>query len=332
MFRLSKESYRYIIGMIVHYPSIMSRKLIKYTLYRLGFEIRRLPSAVVIPKGTNVSGKAFTEAVVIPKGLNETEKAFIEFMCKKTHRSYAETEAIFLGTIERFKFASAEYRELCVSLHELFRILYDDVDEEGLLDSYRFHALPHLFRMMSDSYSLYSEPIVRSLSEAIVGSLGQSVVRKLDKHPPVVIDYGCGLGYISYGIANLVRGSKVYLVDIETLKLEFAKFRFDKQRINSEIITVSKGNIYPKLPPHDICIATDVFEHLKRPMEAYKNIHESLHEGGILYALYGDTCKEMFHISWNLQELRDALTKDFKRIDVAGSKDSGYGIWMKMVR
>ena len=65
-------------------------------------------------------------------------------------------------------------------------------------------------------------------------------------------------------------------IDIDCLTLEFTEFRFNKHQVNVEIIPVSKNNLYPKLPVHNICIATEVMEHLIQPLKAYQNIKNSL--------------------------------------------------------
>lgn len=62
--------------------------------------------------------------------LNQVEKDFIEFISKKRNRSYGKVEDIFLTTRNQFKFSGPEYRELCGTIYNLFKILYDDVDEE----------------------------------------------------------------------------------------------------------------------------------------------------------------------------------------------------------
>jgi 2-polyprenyl-3-methyl-5-hydroxy-6-metoxy-1,4-benzoquinol methylase len=144
-------------------------------------------------------------------------------------------------------------------------------------------------------------------------SIAKFLVGKING-PPVVIDYGCGLGYISFEIGKLQRDSKVYLVDIDTLILEFAKFRFEKHGINVETIPVTKDNLYPKLPVHNICIATEVMEHVIQPLKVYQNIYDSLEQEGILYGNFEDHKKEMFHVSPHLGELRERIATDFQPI------------------
>lgn len=277
--------------------------------------------------------------------LNQVEKDFIEFLSKKRNRPCREMEDVFLRTRNRFKFSSLKYRELCLTVYSLNYILYDDVDEKDIIDSYKFHALMNLFRFISYTYpksgSRYFDYLRALMSAVIKGEFGKLYVflrRKiLNKHesfrpnedyasiarvlvekisePPMVVDYGCGLGHISFEIGKLESSSKVYLVDVDCLTLEFAEFRFQKHGINAEIIPVSKSELYPKLPMHNICIATEVMEHVMQPLVVYQNVYDSLEHGGILYGDFDDHHKEMFHVSPNLSKLRERIDADFKRVD-----------------
>lgn len=275
--------------------------------------------------------------------LNQIEIDFIEFISKKRNRPYREIEQIFVITKKRFKFYNSKYRGLCDTVHNLFKILYDDVDEKELVDSYKFYALMHLFRFISysypksaPSYSDYLKYLIRILINRKFNKLKAFIKRKISnkhndsesnrdytaianylvekiKKPPIVIDYGCGLGYISFEIGK-TRNSKIYLVDIDCLTLEFAEFRFKKHGINVETIPISKNELYPKLPAHNICIATEVMEHVMEPLRAYQNIIDSLEHGGILYGDFKDNIKEMLHVSPNLSALRKKISQNFQKI------------------
>ena len=122
------------------------------------------------------------------------------------------------------------------------------------------------------------------------------------------------MGNISFNIAKFNNNSKIYLVDIDCLILEFTEFRFKKHRIDVEVIPVTKNNIYPELPKHNICITADVMEHLFRPMIAYNNIYSAMIPNGLLYGDFNNRYKEMFHVHPDLYELRNRLKSDFNRI------------------
>lgn len=274
--------------------------------------------------------------------MNQVEKDFIEFISKKRNRSYKEIEDIFLATRNRFKFSTPKYRELTDTVHRLFRIMYDDIDEKELIDSYKFYALMHLFRFISYSYpkSVLNTDYLVALTKAIVrGEFSKILIflkRKLSnkdietygdystaakflvekiKNPLIVVDYGCGLGYLSFEIGTLNKKfSKIYLVDVDCLTLEFAEFRFRKHGINVEVIPVSKDNLYPELPPHNICICTQIMEHIMQPLKVLQNINNSLEIEGIIYGDFEDARKEMLHISPDLCQLRENINKNFERL------------------
>jgi SAM-dependent methyltransferase len=141
------------------------------------------------------------------------------------------------------------------------------------------------------------------------------VLTSLVDGPPVVVDYGSGLAYISYEIAGLRSDSAIFLLDVESLVLEFALFRLKKTGATVHAIPVTKENIYPELPDHNICIASEVMEHLAQPLKAYDNIFRSLRPGGLLYGRFDDHQPNMYHVSPNLCALRRRLAEDFEQVD-----------------
>jgi len=131
---------------------------------------------------------------------------------------------------------------------------------------------------------------------------------------PVVVDYGSGPAYISYEIASANSRSTVFLVDVDSLVLEFALFRLRKTGAAIHALPVAKENIYPPLPKHNICIASEVMEHLAYPLKVYDNIVGALETGGLLYGRFEDHQPNMYHVSPQLGDLRQAIARDFDRI------------------
>ncbi len=271
--------------------------------------------------------------------LTQTEKDFIEFLSLKKDLPSKDLVEIYLATKKRFKFSGQKYRKLCDDIHNLFKIIYNDVDEKGLIKSYKFHEVLHLFRFISYTYQkpiskyLFIKTLIwlslrgdfRKIFSFIKSKgfdknkdykmIAKSLVENMNGLPPLVVDYGCGLGEISFEIGKLNQNSKIYLVDIDCLTLEFAEFRFKKYGIDVEIIPVSENDLYPKLPQHNICIANDVMEHIMKPLVVYKNISIGMSGGGYLYGNFNNQRDEMFHISTNLNELREQIDKDFHKLD-----------------
>jgi len=277
--------------------------------------------------------------------LIEIEQDFIDFISQKNKLSATESEKLFILTKEQFAFSGSEYRKLSGQIHDLFRIIYHDQDEKTLVEAYQFHALMHLFRFISYSYpaakprySGYLKSFVRALSKGEFNKIFNFIQRKTTsqsagnelRNPQsrakflieqlnapqtaTVVDYGCGLGYISFEIGKLDPQTKIYLVDIDCLTLEFAEFRFKKHGLNVETIKIIPDDIYPTLPKHNICLATEVMEHVVQPLTVYKNILGGLEKGGLLYGNFADHSPEMFHVSPDLSELRHSIASDFQPI------------------
>lgn len=238
--------------------------------------------------------------------MTSIEKDFIEFISQKKNYSLSESESIYLDTKNKFQFHSPQFRNLMLDIYSLFKLIYNERNENELIDSYKFFELTLLYRFLSYSYkpemtkrySLHSKLLAQKLKDRLI-----------------IVDYGCGLGYLSFEIAHLRKDSKVYLIDIDNLILDFTLFRFKKYGIRVEVIKVSKNNLYPKLPAHNLCILWEVMEHLKQPLKAYHNIINSLESSGLLYGNFANHRREFFHVSPDLQLLRDLLKKDFKQID-----------------
>jgi 2-polyprenyl-3-methyl-5-hydroxy-6-metoxy-1,4-benzoquinol methylase len=286
--------------------------------------------------------------------LNQVEIDFIEFMTIQRKQPQKYIEDVYLRTKEQFDFASKAYGDLSDKINNLHKILYDELTEDELIDSYRFQEVFTIFRFIAYSF-LTSEPDLLSFIRAVLkdipaklspsniykfilkrfkklipqqktGSnrpamggeiyrpIAQQLVETLKDETPIVVDYGCGLGYISFFIAQLNRKAKIYLVDIDCLTLKFAEFRFKKHGINHEVIPVNKTEHYPALPRHNICIAHEVMEHVREPLLVYRNILGSMDAQGLFYGDFQDHQKMMFHVSPDLSELRRALDTDYVRL------------------
>lgn len=277
------------------------------------------------------------------QNLNQIEKDFVEFMSGKKKRHYEVMEKLYLRTREEFKFQGPKYEKLSGIIIRLLRMMYDITDEHSAVEAYQAFAYLHLLRYLTYSYPkaksdyLYEtyklikkgrfKDIFIFSKRKVAGrfkpqkaeiayspqNLARSLIGKIES-PPVVVDYGCGLGYISMEIAKLNEKAKIFLLDIEGLVLEFAGFRFKKHGINVEFIPVSKSNPYPKLPRHNICLATEVMEHVCQPLKAYRNIHDAMESGGILYGNFEDHEKGIFHVSPLLKDLREKIVRDFQPV------------------
>ncbi|MFC1731688.1 class I SAM-dependent methyltransferase [candidate division KSB1 bacterium] len=297
--------------------------------------------------------------------LNEIELDFVDFIAQKKCVSKDVVKKLYLQTRELFDFGSIEYRNLCDTNHRLFSLLYGEDTEEELIKSYQFHELLHLYRFLSyqdlnekehDKFRGLFFEFIRTLfrgdfrriykyierkiklkyktkEEEVeepkrFSLIAERLVKTLGSCPKTIVDYGCGLGYISFEVAKYCneyfeKNPKIYLVDIDCLTLEFVQYRFEKKGFTVEVVAITKDNIYPSIPDHDICIATEVMEHVKDPVRVFNNVDKGMRKGGVLHGDFGDHNPEMFHISTDLNTLRLALEKNlYKKLSNCTYKKS----------
>lgn len=279
--------------------------------------------------------------------LNEVEADFVEYIAAKRDVPLEQTLLAFARAKQQFGFSSFAYREFGEKMHQLFQFAYNDIDERHLVETYQYHELIHLLRFISYSYAktglvakakdylgcftamllrMEFARILSLLRRSLIylrthshsshkraGNIALELIKKVDGQP-VVVDYGCGIGYISFQIARLIPAARIFLVDVDCMTLEFAVYRFQKYNLNIEVIPVTPNCPYPKLPQHNICIATEVMEHLLQPVFAFDNIRRSMVRKGILYGDFTDHPVEMLHVSANLTELRERLTSRYTQI------------------
>jgi len=285
--------------------------------------------------------------------LTEIEEEFILFISKKMNKSIERVRELYLSTKNKFGFESDSYKQFCKDNYELNKIIYGEDSDEELLASYKFHALMHTFRFLSYSFpkaikanktkklfSLiksgdfikiinytkrkikYNQNITEKYEPEDPKLLAQYLLSSFSKTPQVIVDYGCGPAYVSFEIAKHCQylGEKmptIYLVDIDSLINEFVIYRFNLHKIPYVKVTVDINNLYPNLPEHQICIASEVMEHIKEPVVVFNNINKKLSADGILFGNFYDHDEYMFHISPHLEELRKSITKnEYKQISL----------------
>lgn len=264
--------------------------------------------------------------------LNEVEQDFLIFIAERNDEQLPEVQKRYEASKRALQFDSKEFTAYEETSYQLLQVFFNDQDERSLFASYRHYAYPDMLRMLSYSFPKprptirgYVRTALTALRSGDISKLTSFLRRKigsekkqsvidllLESHgAPTVVDYGCGFGYLSFDLAQRSPDAKVILVDLDTIKLDFAEFRFKRHGIAYETIRITAGNQYPELPPHDICIATDVMEHLYQPLAAYAHIRDSQKTGGILYGNFEDHNEEMFHVHPHMSDVRDAVQKDY---------------------
>jgi SAM-dependent methyltransferase len=195
--------------------------------------------------------------------------------------------------------AGAEYRLYTTLSARLLQVFYNDSQRE-VYEAYRIHALMDFLRMLSYEEVTWPDdhPIVEGLS-------GKSHV--------TVLDYGCGLAQHSRGLADALRRSdtsvRLVLADIPTPRKDFLQWLCQRMSLPMEFLDCTPTDPLPPLPLLDVCIATEVFEHLHDPISSFEAIHKSLKPFGFLNASIHDHRPEFMHVSPDLSTLRERLVK-----------------------
>lgn len=140
----------------------------------------------------------------------------------------------------------------------------------------------------------------------------------------MVVDYGCGFAPISLEIARLSSNVQICLVDVDCMVLDFIAMCFRQENLAHQIIRVTKENLYPALPSHDICIAAEVFEHLLEPLRAFEHIIQALAQDGILYGCFRDKKPGGLHVNPNLADIRQLVDEYFDEVSNDLSTDLFY--------
>lgn len=273
-------------------------------------------------------------------GLNQLETDFVEFMALRQGESLDRVERRYRETKARFDLGSERFVKTMEDTQYLHRLVHDNHDDASSIRSYRAWDLMSVLRQISYSLprprptkaSIFKKALFGGQFHLITTALAKRLLGKkppgspneasMGRHladlapdRPTVLDYGCGLAYISFEIGRLKPETGFILVDVDCLGLAFTAWRFARHGLNVETVVISEEDPYPLLPPHDVCIATDVMEHLWQPARAFDNITASLAPQGVLYGQFNDFDPGFWHISPDLSSIRRGLERDYEALD-----------------
>lgn len=233
--------------------------------------------------------------------MNSTQSLFVEWNAERLGISKEESRKRFELSWKSIYggHRGNNFRRFNDLSYNMYNVFVSD-NENEVYNAYKFHSNMHFLRMLS-----YAEG-EEDISDTIVKKLMQ-------KNSISIVDYGCGLAQRSRALARLLaeHGKEVTLtlVDIPTIRKEFLLWLGVKFSIPTTFLESSKEDPIPKLPPNDICIATEFFEHVHDPVPYLKNMHESLNPGGALVTNVADHHTEFMHVSPNLSVLREKLAE-----------------------
>ncbi|MBU5614577.1 Wzt carbohydrate-binding domain-containing protein [Geomonas azotofigens] len=233
--------------------------------------------------------------------LNQLQELFCSWNAERLGISEAESR-------ERFETSwnvlpgghkGAAYREFGATSHEMYSVFWNDSKSE-MFQACKMHEYLHLLRMIAYSKPVWAEDDV--------------VVRELLKLPSVsIIDYGCGMAQSSMALAEQLqaRGKKVRLtlVDIPSIVTEFLTWTTSKLGLDASFAGCTSETPLPEFPGCNLVIATEVFEHIHEPVEAFRALDAALAPGGFVVTDVSDHAEEFMHVTPNLAPLREEIEK-----------------------
>ena len=239
--------------------------------------------------------------------LNQTQQIFVDWNAERLDIS---AEASFQRLKKSWNtidggYGGGLFREFNVKCHDVFQVLYGDNANE-VIGAYHHFAPLHFLRMLS-----YPEPNINP------NSLMMSGLEDLDH--VTILDFGCGLAQASRAIAKHLAGAgksvKLFLVDIPTIRKDFLLDLCKKTDIDASFLECSTEKPIPFLPVHNLCIATEFFEHVYDPVKYFHAIDDKLLVGGNLVTNTANHNREFMHVCPNLEQLRAAISeKDYHAI------------------
>lgn len=151
------------------------------------------------------------------------------------------------------------------------------------------------------------------------------------KHDSVILDVGCGLGFLGLSLVEFVRHGKIIGVDLDPKLVEGAKRRAEKRGLG-RAVDFRVGNAY-ELPldseVFDLSICQTLLMHLDEPTRAILEMKRVTKKGGRVVAIEPDYVGESFFDT--AYETMDLTLKErvklwrWERILTVGKKKMGKG-------
>jgi hypothetical protein len=270
------------------------------------------------------------------QNLNSLEQDFVEFLAKRNQWSVEEAAFRFCKIRQNLcYFKEKRFIQADGILQRICTLFYDNVKPGDLLEIYRFLSPIHLLVFLSysypksfmerlhDAWSLFLhrefsqilQYTKRYFTQKTTKQTPAETILKYAQKPLIVLDYGCGMAHLSFEIAKRDPSAHIILLDIDSFILDFTVFRFTKHKISHQVIKITKENLYPSLPLHNLCLADEVMEHLLQPLTVFENIRNSMAPGGLLYGNFSDHTASPLHITPNLEDLRKKIAEHYEAIE-----------------
>lgn len=232
-------------------------------------------------------------------GLNDTQRMFIRWNAERLGIPEEESGRRFAMSMGAVKggLSGTEYRAFNKLSYDIFQVFCNDSAKE-IYAAYKMHGPMHFLRMLS-----YKEPVWNDEDTMVRKLLGRSRVD--------ILDFGCGLAQRSRSLAAFLakKGASVHLhlADIPTIRKDFLLWLGPKSGISIDFLDCTLENPIPDLPPCDLVLAIDFFEHVYDPVLYFERFDASMKGGSLIEADVADHEDEFMHVSPKLGKLRERI-------------------------
>lgn len=97
-----------------------------------------------------------------------------------------------------------------------------------------------------------------------------------------ILDAGMGFGQYSFWMANRHRNWNILGVDVKQEQIEDCNKFFQKIGLTNARFEYADLTAFSHPDTYDFALSVDVMEHILEDVQVFKNIHASLHQGGML--------------------------------------------------
>ena len=242
---------------------------------------------------------------IIPVILHDTGKSIAK-------GSFTMRDATMtIKVLKRIKFDDLDfgltYQQKTKSVHQLFKEQYAFLDEE-------FHT-PEYFRKRVIENFLFKGPLLEWYMKVKLKMEGNYLIfQNLVPKQGVVIDAGCGYGFMSYMLAYLEPKREITGLDYDESKIEVAENGFDKPP-NLNFVSSSLQDF--TVPNADCIIFSDVLHYLnlKQRNRVFTKYASKLLPGGTIIIRDGDNRMAKKHATTRLTEFFSTRILNFNKTE-----------------
>jgi len=218
---------------------------------------------------------------------------------------------ITIRILKRIKFNDPEfgltYQQKTKSVHQLFKEQYSLLEEE-------FYT-PEFFRKRVIDNFLFKGPLLEWYMKVKLKMEGNYLVfQNLVPKQGVIIDAGCGYGFMSYMLAYLEPKREITGLDYDESKIEVAENGFDKP---SNLNFVSSNLQNYDIPQADCIIFSDVLHYLNQQERnrIFIKYASKLLPGGTIIVRDGDNSLAKKHAATRLTEFFSTRILNFNKTE-----------------